>query len=559
MKKSVKIIRLIIFTLAFLFLITDITKAITVVGKAITGETVTGEAVTGEATRLLNMNITIIAAPTLSIISPKNKTYLINESLLLNYSVSGQDSIWYNLDSIENITITSPLYFNISEGSHILHLYANNSQGATSTSVTFVVNLTRFIIQKEEFNGSTKGSSTDFKMYTYEELQNLSSIIFENTLAGKILFNHAINLIDDGNPSDDFLDIDSNINISFKRIDINSTALPNFNKSATLWLHNLTFSNPRILKNGEACPSSICTKESYLNGILKFNVTGFSIYSAEETPATTGTPSPTSGGGGSALTKITEEFSVDIDELKVRIVLNDVKEREIKIKNTGENNITIKASLEGEEMEEIISFENDELSLAVGEEEIIKLNITAIKLKIYAGKIILSSMAKTKEVLVTINTQSKETLFDISIAIPEDIVNKDEALKAQVNLIPLGEKGVDVILKYLIKDFKGKVYHEESKTFYIDEQKSFAKEFKISKLEYGHYVLGIEMTYAGGFASTSIHFEVKEEEKPSTFIKAYYMYFIILIILIIAVLFVIFELRKMQKYKRYKKEYTIWK
>jgi len=65
-------------------------------------------------------------------------------------------------------------------------------------------------------------------------------------------------------------------------------------------LYNLTFNNPRILRNGEICPSTICTKESYLERTLKFNVTQFSVYSAEETPpeVRAEVPGGAPGGGG---------------------------------------------------------------------------------------------------------------------------------------------------------------------------------------------------------------------------------------------------------------------
>ncbi|MDP3027465.1 MAG: LamG domain-containing protein, partial [Nanoarchaeota archaeon] len=458
---------------------------------------------------------------------------IINCSLIINNAVNLTNA------SVVNGINTSFIVNELGAGSYNWSINCSDTAGNINNSAVWELAVVK---TSSEFSGGT----TDLSAVN---ISNITNLVLDSPNYGKINFSESVDLSSGGN-------IDSFVNISFNRIEINTTGISALDKSARLTLYNLTYSNPRVLKDGSVC--SDCSEVGYTSstGTFVFDVTGFSVYSAEETPATA-TPATdagsSGGGGGSALTKINEDFSVDTEELKVRIVLNDVKEREIKIKNTGENNITIKAKLEGEGMKEIIAFENDKLLLGVGEEGVLKFNISVKELEIYTGKIILSSSRKTKEVLVTINTQSKETLFDISLAIPENTISKDETLKAQVNLIPVGEKGVDVTLKYLIKDFKGKVYYEESETFYIDEQKSFAKEFKTNKLEYGSYVLGIEMTYAGGFASTSSHFEVKEEEKPATFIKAYYMYFIVIIILIIAVLFVIFELRKMQKYKRYKR------
>ncbi|VVB83423.1 Uncharacterised protein [uncultured archaeon] len=235
----------------------------------------------------------------LTLISPKNQTYFSKDSIPFSYSANGQQAVWYSLDSGTNITITSSLYFNASGGSHNLILYANNSLGAeNSTNVTFSVDSARFKIIDFNWTGLTKGNSKNFTILSYEEIQNISNLTLENTNYGKIKFNEDINLTDDSDFSDNQVDLDDNINISKNRIEINSTSLPNLNKSATLSLYELTFTNPRILRNGIVCPSSICTKESYAGGILTFNITGFSVYSSEETPAAPPV-SPSGGGGGS--------------------------------------------------------------------------------------------------------------------------------------------------------------------------------------------------------------------------------------------------------------------
>jgi len=94
---------------------------------------------------------------------------------------------------------------------------------------------------------------------------------------GKINFSEAVDLSSGA-------DLNAHMNVSHNRIEINSSALPSLNKSATLSLYNLTFSNPRILRDGSVCASTICTKISYSGGTLVFNVTEFTVYSAEESP-----------------------------------------------------------------------------------------------------------------------------------------------------------------------------------------------------------------------------------------------------------------------------------
>jgi len=270
-----------------LFLVLIFATQLTICKCETTGNTIIGKA----TSQPFNVSVFILPSkPIITILSPLNRTYLTNTSLLLNYTESLADYIWYKIDSGINISTTSPIYFDVSQGSHILYLYANNTNNETSADVSFTANSTRFIILYEEYKGASKGNSTNFSIIiTYEELQEQSNITLENTNYGKILFLESINLTNDKIPDDNMLDLDSNTNISSNRIELNETALPNFNVSATLWLYNLTFTNPRILLNGAVC--SICTEENYSSNILKFNATGFSgnaVFSAEETP--TGCP-----------------------------------------------------------------------------------------------------------------------------------------------------------------------------------------------------------------------------------------------------------------------------
>ncbi len=84
------------------------------------------------------MNITYHTANTAPIIDltePQNTLYTYNESLELNYSVydndNNLDSCWYCLDEGTNITLVgcANTTFNISEGTHNITIYANDSLG----------------------------------------------------------------------------------------------------------------------------------------------------------------------------------------------------------------------------------------------------------------------------------------------------------------------------------------------------------------------------------------------------------------------------------------------
>lgn len=246
-------------------------------------------------------NVSLVT-PTLNITIPGNKTYITTQNLNLNFTASNYDNIAYNLDGGANTTITANTTFNTTNGAHTLYLFANNSIGTTVKNITFTANTTKFIVIYNNF--SNQGSTTNFNSSSYEDLQNLSGIILEEPNYGKIKFNDAINVTNDSTPSDNRTDLDDNVVISSNFIYLNSTALPNFNKSANLFLYGLTFSNPRILRDGALCPVEICTQQSYSNGIFAFTVTQFSNYSAEETPASAVASTGPSGGGGGNIPQV---------------------------------------------------------------------------------------------------------------------------------------------------------------------------------------------------------------------------------------------------------------
>ena len=484
---------------------------------------ITGEAITGEATsQQFGLSIFINPIiPYIAVISPKNQTYLTNESILLNYTIINGDFIWYNLDNSENITINSSVHFNASQGIHSLYIYSNNTNATVMSQITFTANSSKLNISFDNYKGNTKGSSTNFLNYTYEELQSLENVILENTDSGKIQFNEATNLTDDKNATDNSIDLDSNIKISQNKIEINSENLPNFNKSAILSLYNLNFVNPRILKDNSVCPPTICTKESYTGNILRFNVTGFSVYSSEETPSGEITPPSEQGkqGGGTSLRKYA--FSVDSDKITTTLKSGETKEERLIIKNTGKQTAKFSISVE-EKIEDLIKLSESSFELLPSEEKEITLDIIAkqnLNPDIYIGKLIINGVDIKKEVLFVIEIESKKALFDLKIDIPGKFlaIDKGEELIAKLELYNLGEiEKVDVIIGYYIKDKEGKEILHESETLAVENRANFIKRFSVpDDIEYGDYILYVKVVYQGETASASSWFSVQKRKITS--------------------------------------------
>lgn len=276
-KKKISQLVVIIFVASLFFFLLNFVDA-----KNITGETITGKQIYGES----NISIVVDAGgPLIIIFSPRAKFYHNTTPINLTYyvsDISGIDRVWYNINNGTNITLTGNTTFNINEGNYTLYLYANDSLGnLNSSSVNFFVNNSQIVVSYENFRNI--GETTDFDSLTNDELQNLTNMTLE-TNYGKIKWFDTINIKQDFFPDDNETNLDT-INLSYNYIYVNETQLPNLNARARIFFYNLTFYNPRILRNNVVCPPTICTIISYTNGTLEFEVTGFTSYSTEETTA----------------------------------------------------------------------------------------------------------------------------------------------------------------------------------------------------------------------------------------------------------------------------------
>jgi hypothetical protein len=531
---------------------------------------ITDNSITGKITsQQVGLNIfvrTII--PYIQITSPKNQTYLTNESIFLNYTLVNGDYVWYNLDNSDNITINSSVQFNVSQGLHTLYIFANNSNDTVTSNTSFTANSSKFIILFENYKNSTKGSSTNFLNYSYEEIQSLNNIILENTVYGKIEFNKTINMTDDKVFTDNLLDIDSNIKISSNHIEVNTEELPNFNKSATLWLYNLTFTNPRILKDGVVCPSSLCIKESYNypsgseGGTLKFNVTGFSVYSAEETPATETvtviTTTGGGGGGGGGISAPASKYSISTKEILVYLKQGETTTKYFTIENKDNKKLNLKINTTS--IENLILINETEISLEPGESKTIRLDFLAKEdtlPNLYLGKITISTAGTEKEILVMIEIESKNALFDVKMKIPDKFlyVLPGEEISAQIQLYNLGYSGrMDVSLDYIIKNSKGEDILLEQDSTAVETSTSFIKNIKLPEnLAFGKYVFYTKVTYNDKVASASAWFNVGKE--PTINLKTGIM--ALIIVLAIGTLIIIIRIRKIKEHSSISKKIDI--
>lgn len=482
-------------------------------------------------------------SPSLSITLPQNATYIVRTSIPLNFTATLQEYIIYNIDNGANSTISGNTTFNTTNGLHTLYLFANNTYGNISVNVTFTANTSRLVVHYGNYSGASRGGSNDFNTSTYEELQNLSNIILENTNYGKIKFNTALNLTNDSVISDNDLDLDSYTNISSNSITVNSTVLPNLNKSATIYLYNLSFTNPRVLRDGSACPSTICTEVNYSSGTFVFNVTQFSTYSADETPVETTTTTTTSGGGGGGSVTYATTFTLNKNQISVTLNPGQVKTEEITITNTGSQTDSFKID---NLFQDFVVRGEDTVVLNPGESKTIPLYILArvdTTPDLYLGKIIVSSSNVKKEILIAVEVESEGILLDVRAEILDSyrVVLPGEEVLSEIRLFNLGgDSGRnDVTLEYIVRDHDNKEIVKETESLAIETQATFVKKISVPEgANAGNYVLYVRATYNGKVASASDNFEVVSS-KASVREKIYIVTIIILVIILSLIFYIV--------------------
>ncbi|OGJ21608.1 hypothetical protein A3K73_02945 [Candidatus Pacearchaeota archaeon RBG_13_36_9] len=517
MKKGVLII--------LLFLLITNVSAI----KVITGETVTGKATSHQT----NVSIKIIAyPPNITLYGPENKTYIRNSSIPINYSCPTALATWYSLDNSENLTLTQGTTFSAAEGAHNLNIYANNSDGIESNlSINFYINTSLLTIIYEEYKGAYKGNSTYFEEYVYEDLQNISNIILENTNYGKIKFNQNINITEDSNFSDRTLDLDSNTNVSFNRIELDATNLPNFNKPSTLWLYGLTYSNPKVLKDGANCTA--CKIENYSGGTLKFNITGFSVYSAAETTSTTPTetPSPGGGGGGGGVlrnrTLIEIEYPFPQEEIYIRrgaitltIKQGGMKVERIEIDNRGNKKIIVRVYALN--ITEYLQINETDFEMPADSSENISVEFLipeSLLPNIYIGKLVIESGNQTREIPISINVISKNPDLEVTTKIPERFlqIKAGKEIEGIITINNFEDVKGTATLEYGVLNEYNALITNYTEIAEIENLIELIRKIRLpSDLKPGRYLFYAKVTFKDKTYSSSSWFYIKKPLLPYT-------------------------------------------
>ena len=468
---------------------------------------------------------------------------LNNCSLIINNKINATNKSVIKKHTKLNFTLN-----NTAIGSYNWSINCTDNLGFNSTAE----NRTFTVIFMKNFNGS----STNLSLVN---VTNVTNFVVELTTLGTINFSDTVDLSQG-------LDLDRFINISSNNITLDADQLNALNKSATLYIYGLTFTNPRPLRDGVVCPSSICTEVpgySKAEGTFVFDVTQFSSYTSEETPVVDDEdeepgPSPGggagAGGGGRGFPIAAERlFVLSTEALKVTLKQGEEKDESFTIKNIGDFSLGIKVNLN--KISEFLTAPTEyilNLVLQPDEQETINLSFKAeedFTPDVYPREITITGAGTSTIIFTIIEIESAKPLFDVDVEVlPEyKIILPGSDIFLEVSLFNVRGFGrVDVILEYSIRDFQGKIWAMEEETVAVETQAKFTREILVpSDIPPGTYVSTVRVIFEDSVGISSDLFEVRAKAiRLYPIVIKDFTFFLLLgiIVVIIITAFVIFEL-----------------
>lgn len=294
--------------------------------------------------------------------------------------------------------------------------------------------------------------------------------------------------------------------------------------SSSTYLNKLGFFNTVLLANGQPCAtasqcqggfccSSSCASSSCPSGGSGSSSSGGGGGGGGAAGGYSG------GGGGGGLTASSAiqplpTFSIAPDPIHFSLTLGSQNSSTIKVTNRWERSLNGTASILT--VGDFISLDIGTLTnLGSGESATLTLNALGRRLGSHFGILSVSLGGVTKTADLLIDVESDQVLFDVKMDISPSYktLSQREPLRAQITLFNVGVgRRVDVMVTYLIKDTTGRVVSEESETFAVLGEKSYAHQFQLSKLPPGKYLAAVEVRYENAFAVSSDIFSVAEGE-----------------------------------------------
>jgi len=292
----------------------------------------------------------------------------------------------------------------------------------------------------------------------------------------------------------------------------------------------------------------VYTAESlFLDQIGRYNIT----FSADDVYGNEGNetgyflvdytlPEPPRGRGGSAGTQ-SAEFSIDPSLIKLSVLKGEIKEQQIKIKNTGRNTITI--TLVSEFGDGLVSFSEDEFTLPASEEKIVNVVVEPsedLLFGVYEGKIIAKSKGISKEADFIITLKEKAAAIDLDVNVLEKRISLGETVEAKISISKNDMIKKQIQVYYSIKDVVGETVLSKAEKLELTDKLEFARIFEIPKdIDFGVYMFHVSIVADDVRVSDADLFNVVELEFPGAERLGFLVGFVVVAIIFGIALFIV--------------------
>lgn len=224
------------------------------------------------------------------------------------------------------------------------------------------------------------------------------------------------------------------------------------------------------------------------------------------------------GGGGGAPPKKLPPISFELSEEIVKVTLPETQsfEKKIRVKNTGKLNVSIDIE---NPLSPLVDVFPRMLDLATGEEKEVSLVFNPgreARPNVYTASVSFRGQGEAssvvRELVVVLEIESDEVLFDASVDLPKKTLLPGEDLKAAITLVDLRRRQspADVKLLYAITDVQGNRFYEEEELTRLEGQASFSKTIPLSiTIPTGDYVFSVKVIFDQSFATATELFRVE--------------------------------------------------
>lgn len=284
------------------------------------------------------------------------------------------------------------------------------------------------------------------------------------------------------------------------------------------------------------------------------------------------------GGGGGGSRAVAASFSVSEEIIKV--VLKQSKKLEKKIAIRNDDNVNMKFEIINP-LSHVLTIYPTSFVLKKDEEREISFTFNILENAIpnvYAGAIEITgntgAKITKKEIIVVLEIESEEVLYDSSIDITKKILHPGENLRATISVFDLRRQTpADVALFYTISDMQNNIVFQGEETINLDGQASFSKDFTLPEnLSEGQYLFSVKIPFYQSFATATELFTVEVPAKLSTlaglaapiskrpsYVLAIPLMFLLIIAIGVTLLFVHRRIKKVKKGKTIVQQKTIIK